>query len=127
MVCRYVPSVRPVSRASAEPTGVDGPVDAVTEVRRLTSLHHLTDTPGLADALTAAERGEHVTVDPDSPLGRHVRTWLTESRRASWSMNDHSGRWLLFGGVAWRARAGKVAPAPPGRAKAATMPHRSRP
>jgi hypothetical protein len=41
------------------------------------------------DALAAAER---VTVTPDSPLGQHVRTWLTESRRANWSLNDHSGR-----------------------------------
>jgi hypothetical protein len=71
--------------------GHDGPVDAVAEVRRLTGLHGLTDTPGLADALAAAERAEPVTITPDSPLGRHVRDWLTESRRASWSLNDHSG------------------------------------
>jgi hypothetical protein len=70
----------------------DGPVDAITEVRRLTSLYGLTDTPGLAGALTAAERGERVTVTPDSPLGRHVRTWLTVSRRAGWSLNDHNSR-----------------------------------
>lgn len=70
--------------------GHDGPVDAVTEVRRLTDLHGLTDTPGLADALAAAERAEPVTVTPDSPLGRHVRDWLTEARRASWSLNNHS-------------------------------------
>jgi hypothetical protein len=83
------------TEAPKEPAGRpghDGPVDAITEVRRLTSLHDLTGAPGLADALTAAERGERVTVSPDSPLGHHVRTWLTESRRASWSLNDHSGR-----------------------------------
>ncbi|NUT47753.1 MAG: hypothetical protein HOV94_10665 [Saccharothrix sp.] len=72
--------------------GHDGPVDAFAEVRRLTGLHGLTGTPGLADALAAAERGERVTVTPDSPLGGHVRAWLTESRRASWSLNDHGGR-----------------------------------
>ena len=72
--------------------GHDGPVDAVTEVRRLTGLYDLTGTPGLADALAAAERGDRVTVTPESPLGQHVRTWLTESRRASWSLNDHGGR-----------------------------------
>ncbi|WP_053716525.1 DUF6461 domain-containing protein [Saccharothrix sp. NRRL B-16348] len=78
---------RPASRP-----GRDEPVDAVAEVRRLTGLHGLTDTPGLADALAAAERAEPVVVTPDSPLGRHVRAWLTESQRASWSLNDHGGR-----------------------------------
>ncbi|MFJ6675724.1 DUF6461 domain-containing protein [Actinosynnema sp. NPDC091369] len=72
--------------------GLDEPVDAVAEVRRLTDRHGLTGTPGLADALAAAERGEHVVVAPDSPLGRHVRAWLTESSRAGWSLNDHGGR-----------------------------------
>ncbi|MET0135026.1 MAG: DUF6461 domain-containing protein [Kibdelosporangium sp.] len=70
----------------------NGPVDAVTEVRRLTTLHGLTDTPGLAGALAAVERGEPVPVTPDSPLGQHVRGWLTEARRAGWSLNDHGGR-----------------------------------
>jgi hypothetical protein len=65
------------------------PVDAVEEVRRLADLLDLADTPGLQDALTAT-KPVHVT--PDSPLGRHVRDWLTESRRASWSLNDHGGR-----------------------------------
>lgn len=72
--------------------GRDEPVDAVSEVRRLTGRHGLTDTPGLADALAAAERGEPVVVTPDSPLGLHVRDWLTESRRAGWSLNDPGGR-----------------------------------
>jgi len=83
------------TEAPKEPAGRpghDGPVDAIPEVRRLTALHDLTDTPGLAEALTAAERGERVAVAPDSPLGHQVRTWLTESRRAGWSLNDHSGR-----------------------------------
>lgn len=78
-------------REPAGRPGHDGPVDAVGEVRRLTESHGLTDTPGLADALAAAERGEHVRVTPESPLGRHVREWLTVSRQASWSLNDHSG------------------------------------
>jgi hypothetical protein len=92
--------------------GHDGPVDAVTEVRRLTNLHRVTDTPGLADALAAVERGEPVTVTPDSPLGQHVRIWLTESRRASWSLNDHGGQHRMTEperrrafGLGWLARA----------------------
>jgi hypothetical protein len=77
--------------AAARPDS-DEPVDAVPEVRRLAGLHGLTDTPGLAEALAAAERGETVSVTPDSPLGHQVRTWLTESQRATWSMNDHNAR-----------------------------------
>ncbi|MBF6334260.1 DUF6461 domain-containing protein [Nocardia transvalensis] len=83
---RNDPAVRP---------GYDGPVDAVTEVRRLTSLHGLTDTPGLADALAAAERGEPVSIAPDSSLGEHVRSWLTEDRRAHRALNGGEGRWRM--------------------------------
>jgi hypothetical protein len=72
--------------------GQDDPVDPIAEVRRLTTLHGLTDTPGLAEALATAERGHPVIVTPDSPLGHHVRTWLTEARRASWSLNDHAAQ-----------------------------------
>ncbi|MFL6124899.1 DUF6461 domain-containing protein [Actinophytocola sp.] len=72
--------------------GHDSPVDPVAEVRRLTDLHGLNDTPGLAEALRAAERATPVVVTPDSPLGQHVRTWLTESRRAGRSANDHNAR-----------------------------------
>ncbi|MGM1063470.1 DUF6461 domain-containing protein [Saccharothrix sp. Mg75] len=79
-------------RPPAGRPGHDGPVDAVAEVRRLTTLHDLTGTPGLADALAAASRGERVEVSPESPLGLHVRAWGTESRRASWSLNDHRAR-----------------------------------
>lgn len=83
------------SEAPKEPAGRpghDGPVDAITEVRRLTTLHNLTNTPGLTESLTTAARGEQVKITPESPLGQQVRTWLTESRRASWSMNDHNAR-----------------------------------
>ena len=83
---RKDPAVRP---------GYDGPVDAVTEVRRLTSLHGLTETPGLADALAAAERGEPVSIAPDSSLGEHVRSWLTEYRRAGRASNGGEGRWRM--------------------------------
>ncbi|GGU32254.1 DUF6461 domain-containing protein [Lentzea flava] len=55
----------------------------------------LGDTPGLAAALDAARRGERVVVTPDSELGRHVREWLALHRRASWSLNDHNGRYRL--------------------------------
>jgi hypothetical protein len=52
----------------------------------------LARTPGLTAALAAARRGEHVVVTPESELGQHVREWLTLTRRASWSLNDHGGR-----------------------------------
>lgn len=67
--------------------GHDGPVDAVAEVQRLTELHGLAGTPGLTDALNSRP----VRISPESPLGQHVRAWLTESRRAGWSLNDHNG------------------------------------
>lgn len=75
--------------SAAPPERPDG--DAIAEVRALAARHGLTGTPGLADALAAAERGTAVTVTPESPLGMAVRGWLTEGRRASWSLNDHSG------------------------------------
>lgn len=52
----------------------------------------LARTPGLAEALAAARRGEHVVVTPESELGQHVREWSTLSRRASWSLNMAHGR-----------------------------------
>ncbi|QUH02357.1 hypothetical protein HUO13_17500 [Saccharopolyspora erythraea] len=67
--------------------------DAVAEVRRLAAKHGLTGTPGLADALAAAsESTAPVPVSPESELGRHVRAWLAEAHRASWSLNDHRAR-----------------------------------
>lgn len=82
-------------KPAAERPGHDGPVDAVAEVRRITSQHDLTDTPGLSDALTSAERAESVWVMPDSPLGLHVRAWRTEARRAGWSLNDPGARYRM--------------------------------
>lgn len=52
----------------------------------------LAGTPGLAEALAAARRGEHVVVTPESELGGHVREWSALSRRASWSLNSARGR-----------------------------------
>ncbi|HEX8870873.1 MAG TPA: DUF6461 domain-containing protein [Lentzea sp.] len=52
----------------------------------------LGDTPGLAEALAAARRGERVVVAPDSELGRHVREWLKISRLGSWSLNSARSR-----------------------------------
>jgi Family of unknown function (DUF6461) len=100
--------------------GHDGPIDAVAEVRRLTTLHGLTETPGLAEALASAQSGTPVRVAPDSPLGRHVREWLTASTRASNSLNDHSARHRMTDAdrrrafdLGWLARALGAALQPP--------------
>ncbi|WP_158642262.1 hypothetical protein [Actinomadura sp. WAC 06369] len=61
---------------------------AARETMRLAALLHLDGTPGLAEAVAAAERGEGVTVSPESELGVHVRSWLARSRRAGRSLND---------------------------------------
>ncbi|MFI0352854.1 DUF6461 domain-containing protein [Actinomadura sp. 9N407] len=61
---------------------------AAREIMRLATLLDLDGTPGLAETVAAAERGEPVTVSPDSELGTHVRSWLTRSRQASRSLND---------------------------------------
>ncbi|MEV6236942.1 DUF6461 domain-containing protein [Lentzea sp. NPDC051838] len=52
----------------------------------------LSDTPGLAEALAAARRGEPVVVAQDSELGGHVREWLKFSRLGSWSLNSARSR-----------------------------------
>ncbi|WUH98483.1 DUF6461 domain-containing protein [Spirillospora sp. NBC_00431] len=65
---------------------------AANETMRLATVLGLDGTPGLADAVAAAERGERVTVSPDSELGAHVRAWLTRSRQAGRSLNDPSAR-----------------------------------
>lgn len=54
----------------------------------------LAGTPGLADALAAARRGEPVVVTPESELGQHVRQWSTLARTASWSLNG-PGRYRM--------------------------------
>ncbi|WP_067812735.1 DUF6461 domain-containing protein [Actinomadura kijaniata] len=65
---------------------------AARETMRLATVLGLEDTPGLTEAIAAAEHGEPVTVSPDSELGAHVRSWLRRSRQASWSLNDPSAR-----------------------------------
>lgn len=62
---------------------------AVAEFRRLARDAGIAEQPGLQEALTRAERAEPVTVSRDSDLGRAVRTWRTDSRRAGRSLNDH--------------------------------------
>ncbi|MEU5941586.1 DUF6461 domain-containing protein [Micromonospora sp. NPDC047548] len=58
---------------------------AVDEVRRQAAALGLADTPGLTQHLLSAGGG---IVAVDSDLGHHVRAWLTEQDRASWSLND---------------------------------------
>ncbi len=60
---------------------------AMAEVARLAGLLGLDGTPGLADVLEATARGAAVRVTPDSPLGHHVRDWLTTQKRAGDSLN----------------------------------------
>ncbi|MFC6886489.1 DUF6461 domain-containing protein [Actinomadura yumaensis] len=64
---------------------------AADEAMRLAGVLGLDGTPGLAEAVAAAERGEAVTVSPGSELGAHVRSWLRRSRQAGWSLNDSAG------------------------------------
>lgn len=61
---------------------------AARETMRLATVLDLDGTPGLAEAVAAAERGEPVTVSPGSELGTHVRFWLMRSRQAGRSLND---------------------------------------
>ncbi|TDC61905.1 hypothetical protein E1200_27685 [Actinomadura sp. GC306] len=61
---------------------------AAHEAMRLAAVLGLDATPGLAETVAAAERGEPVAVSPGSELGAHVRSWLVRSRQASYSLND---------------------------------------
>ncbi|WP_205717424.1 DUF6461 domain-containing protein [Actinomadura soli] len=65
---------------------------AARETMRLASVLGLDGTPGLAEAVATAGRGEPVTVPPGSELGAHVRSWLTRSRQAGRSLNDPFAR-----------------------------------
>ncbi|MFI0352555.1 DUF6461 domain-containing protein [Actinomadura sp. 9N407] len=65
---------------------------AARETMRLATLLDLAGTPGLAEAVAAAERGEPVTVSPDSELGTHVRSWLDRARQAGGALNDPRAR-----------------------------------
>ncbi|MES9536153.1 MULTISPECIES: DUF6461 domain-containing protein [unclassified Actinomadura] len=65
---------------------------AARETMRLAAVLDLDGTPGLAEAVAAAERGERVTVSPGSELGTHVRSWVTRSRQAGRSLNDPVAR-----------------------------------
>ncbi|MEU7903503.1 hypothetical protein [Actinoplanes sp. NPDC049118] len=60
---------------------------ATAEVARLAAMLGLDGTPGLAEALDGAARGAAPHVAADSPLGRHVRDWLTVQKRAGESLN----------------------------------------
>ncbi|MFB4303118.1 DUF6461 domain-containing protein [Actinomadura sp. NTSP31] len=94
----------------APPSLADGPTDpemtaalqaapphllrevATRETTRLATVLGVDTTPGLAEAIAAAGRGEPVTVSPASELGAHVRSWLTRSRQAGRSLNDSPAR-----------------------------------
>lgn len=65
---------------------------AAREAMRLAAVLDVDGTPGLAEAVAAAERGEPVAVAPGSELGGHVRSWLTRSRQAGVSLNDPFAR-----------------------------------
>lgn len=71
----------------AAPTSLRRPI-IVREVRRLAELLDVAHFPDVAEALSAAERGEKVDVPADSDLGHRVRGWLTDARRAGGSLND---------------------------------------
>ncbi|MER7081644.1 hypothetical protein SAMN02982929_00592 [Saccharopolyspora kobensis] len=83
------------------PRGVDGPVEALAETKRLTELLGLTSTPGLPEALAAVESGQRVDVTPDSDLGQHVRAWLIECDQG----RSTSSSWLTRSEEARRQRA----------------------
>ncbi|MBO2459816.1 DUF6461 domain-containing protein [Actinomadura violacea] len=65
---------------------------AARETMRLATVLNLHTTPGLAEAVAAAERGEPVTISPESELGTHIRSWLIRSRQAGGSLNDPSAQ-----------------------------------
>ncbi|RFS81262.1 hypothetical protein D0T12_33375 [Actinomadura spongiicola] len=65
---------------------------AAAETMRLATVLGLDATPGLAEAVAAAERGEQVTVSAGSELGGHVRSWLARARQAGRSLNDPLAR-----------------------------------
>ncbi|MGK5553651.1 DUF6461 domain-containing protein [Actinomadura kijaniata] len=65
---------------------------AARETMRLATVLGLDGTPGLAEAVAAAGRGEPVTVSPGSELGVHVRSWLRRARQAGRSLNDPCAR-----------------------------------
>jgi Family of unknown function (DUF6461) len=65
---------------------------AVREVRHLAELLDVAHFPDVAEALTAAERGGKVDVPADSALGRRIRGWLADARRATASRNNYFER-----------------------------------
>ena len=65
---------------------------ALREVRRLAELLNVGHLPDMAEALTAAERGGKVDVPADSALGRRIRGWLADARRATASLNNYFAR-----------------------------------
>ncbi|WP_433328369.1 DUF6461 domain-containing protein [Spirillospora sp. CA-294931] len=65
---------------------------AVAETERLAALLGLAHAPGLTEALAEVREGRPVRVPGGSPLGRTVRSLLTESRRAGVSLNDPGTR-----------------------------------
>jgi hypothetical protein len=70
------------------PSGVTTDRPSCAEADKIVEELNLAGTPGLAEALATARRGEPVVITPESELGQHVREWSTLSRRASWSLND---------------------------------------
>ncbi|GAA0799912.1 DUF6461 domain-containing protein [Spirilliplanes yamanashiensis] len=84
----YVPeSVELAEAARSADAGTQRTV-AVAEIRRMAAALGIDGTPGLPDVLDAAGRGIGVTITADSPLGTHIRAWLTAAQRAGMSLND---------------------------------------
>jgi hypothetical protein len=104
---RFSPnSAELAAAAEAAPAELQRAV-AAAEAHRQAAALGIADTPGLAEALADVARGAARPVTVDSPLGRHVRTWLDAQHRASVSLNgpyrsrlkDHERRHAF--GLGW--------------------------
>jgi hypothetical protein len=61
---------------------------AVAELRRLAAALGIDGTPGLSEALDGTAHAAATPITADSPIGTHIRAWLTAAQRAGHSLND---------------------------------------